>query len=37
MADKLIALPFAIAFDVVTAPVQLILFTSAAAGAANKK
>ncbi|MDO9150838.1 MAG: hypothetical protein Q7U33_05610 [Methylotenera sp.] len=37
MADKLIALPFAIAFDVATAPVQLILFTSAAVGAANKK
>lgn len=37
MADKLFALPFTIAFDVITAPVQLILFTSAAAGAANKK
>lgn len=37
MADKLITLPFAIAFDVATAPVQLILFSSAAAGAANKK
>lgn len=37
MADKLFTLPFTIAFDVITAPVQLILFTTVAAGAANKK
>ena len=36
MADKLFALPFTIAFDVTTAPLQLILFSSAALGAAGK-